>query len=79
VHAYRATGFNGAGYKRVMRHDRLTISALGQEQTFHRKRSMSAIPPKADIRQRNFDVCLVPKVSEKSGLFLHLISLFCAN
>jgi hypothetical protein len=36
-------------------------SALGQKQTSHWVRAMSALPPKADIRQRGVDVRFVPK------------------
>jgi hypothetical protein len=36
------------------------MSALGQKQTFHDVPLMSALPPKADIRQRNCDVRFVP-------------------
>jgi hypothetical protein len=32
------------------------MSALGQKQTFRLAWAMSALPPKADIRQRNWDV-----------------------
>jgi hypothetical protein len=35
------------------------MSALGQKQTFKRLRLMSALPPKADIRQGNRDVRFV--------------------
>ena len=37
------------------------MSALGQKQTSEHVQSMSALPPKADIRQGNRDVCFVPK------------------
>jgi len=37
------------------------MSALGQKQTLRRILVMSALPPKADIRQGNRDVCFVPK------------------
>jgi hypothetical protein len=39
----------------------LLMSALGQKQTFGLFIAMSALPPKADIRQRGLDVCFVPK------------------
>jgi hypothetical protein len=35
--------------------------ALGQMQTLRRPIAMSALPPKADIAGRQFDVCFVPK------------------
>jgi hypothetical protein len=37
-----------------------SVSALGQKRTSHHVRSMSALPPKADIRQGNRDVRFVP-------------------
>jgi hypothetical protein len=36
-------------------------SALGQKQTSEDVKAMSALPPKADIRQGNRDVRFVPK------------------
>jgi hypothetical protein len=39
---------------------RLSMSALGQKQTFERLDTMSALPPKADIAQRDDDVRFVP-------------------
>ena len=37
------------------------MSALGQKQTFAVQTSMSALPPKADIRSAPAHVCFVPK------------------
>jgi hypothetical protein len=37
------------------------MSALGQERTLRQARPMSAIPPKADVRTDDQDVCFVPK------------------
>ena len=37
------------------------MSDLGHKRTFRSFRPMSALPPKADIRQRNCDVRFVPK------------------
>ena len=37
------------------------MSALGQKQTFAAQNAMSALPPKADIFGRAWDVCFVPK------------------
>jgi hypothetical protein len=37
------------------------MSALGQEQTFSGQAPMSALPPKADIRSRDQDVCFGPQ------------------
>jgi hypothetical protein len=37
------------------------MSALGQKQTFASDQLMSALPPKADIGQRDCDVRFVPK------------------
>ena len=41
------------------------MSALGQERTLKRLYTMSALPPKADIRQGNRDVRFVPKADVK--------------
>jgi hypothetical protein len=48
---------------RIVHHGKfwLPMSALGQKQTSVRVRVMSALPPKADIRQRSCDVRFVPK------------------
>jgi hypothetical protein len=37
------------------------MSALGQKQTLHHVRPMSALPPKADIAEKQLDVRFVPK------------------
>jgi hypothetical protein len=37
------------------------MSALGQKQTFRPFIAMSALPPKADIEERDQDVRFVPK------------------
>ena len=37
------------------------MSALGQKQTRRGQTVMSALPPKADIRPRDQDVCFVPE------------------
>jgi hypothetical protein len=37
------------------------MSALGQKRTFRNVQSMSALPPKADIRPRDQDVCFGPQ------------------
>jgi hypothetical protein len=37
------------------------MSASGQKQTFRCARVMSALPPKADIRPRDQDVCFGPQ------------------
>jgi hypothetical protein len=37
------------------------MSALGQKQTFAVQKGMSALPPKADIHQRELHVRFVPK------------------
>jgi hypothetical protein len=36
------------------------MSVLGQKQTFAVQKGMSALPPKADIRRRLFDIRFVP-------------------
>ena len=38
------------------------MSALGQKQTLKRPPPMSALPPKADIVERDWNVRFVPKV-----------------
>jgi hypothetical protein len=47
------------------------MSALGQKRTSDWRLSMSALPPKADIRQRDRHVRFVPILLQKSvaGLF----------
>jgi hypothetical protein len=40
---------------------RVSTSALGQKQTSGNVGMMSALPPKADIRPRDQDICFVPK------------------
>jgi len=45
------------------------MSALGQKQTFRNVRAMSAIPPKADIRQRNCDVRFGPNADIAKSAF----------
>jgi hypothetical protein len=37
------------------------MSTLGQQRTWRDQISMSALPPKADIRPRDQDVCFGPK------------------
>jgi hypothetical protein len=37
------------------------MSALGQKQTFALQQVISALPPKADIRQRDLHVRFVPE------------------
>jgi len=39
------------------------MSALGHKRTFTHLRSMSALPPKADILERDRHVCFVPKAA----------------
>jgi len=50
------------------------MSALGQKQTLSGVRSMSALPPKAHIAERDWDVRFVPKAdimqrSKSIGLY----------
>jgi len=40
------------------------MSALGHKRTFRNVRSMSALPPKADIVQHHRDVRFVPKADK---------------
>jgi len=49
------------------------MSALGQKQTFGLRNMMSALPPKADIAERDWDVRFVPK-ADIPLLFDHLVS-----
>jgi hypothetical protein len=44
-----------------LRQDNQPMSALGQKQTSDWRPLMSALPPKADIGQRDWDVRFVPK------------------
>jgi hypothetical protein len=44
------------------------MSALGQKQTWRSENVMSALPPKADIVERDKDVCFVPKADIASAL-----------
>jgi hypothetical protein len=56
------------------------LFALGHEQTSRARALMSALPPKADIRQRNRDVRFVPKADIKFGLEVEEAStLYAAN
>jgi hypothetical protein len=50
------------------------MSALGQKQTSDCRLSMSAIPPKADISEREYDVRFVPCV-DGSGLARTIFTL----
>jgi hypothetical protein len=43
------------------------MSALGQKQTSPYVRAMSALPPKADIAERAYDVRFVPKADIRLG------------
>jgi hypothetical protein len=49
------------------------MSALGQKQTSEDVKAMSALPPKADVRQGNCDVRFVPKAdisgAHSTGVF----------
>jgi hypothetical protein len=53
------------------------MAALGQKQTFEVVRSMSALPPKADIETQPRDVRFVPKADScgaaNTSLFDHLV------
>jgi hypothetical protein len=46
------------------------MSALGQKRTWACPSLMSALPPKADIAERNWDVCFVPK-AEVATVLVH--------
>ena len=50
-------GLLSSGYESAM-------SALGQKQTLDRRLLMSALPPKADIRRREYDVRFVPQADK---------------
>jgi hypothetical protein len=43
------------------------MSALGQRQTLSDIKAMSALPPKADIAERDWHVRFVPKVDIRLG------------
>jgi len=49
------------------------MSALGQKRTWRDQIAMSALPPKADIRPRDQDVCFGPKPDSCTQLFLLLL------
>jgi hypothetical protein len=46
------------------------MSALGQKQTFRPPVAMSALPPKADIAEYDWDVRFVPKADIGTLAFL---------
>jgi hypothetical protein len=48
------------------------MSALGQKRTWRDQIAMSALPPTADIRQRDWDVRFVPE-PDIASLFDHLV------
>jgi hypothetical protein len=43
------------------------MSAFGQKQTFGPFIAMSALAPKADIRQQDCNVCFVPKADSRGA------------
>jgi hypothetical protein len=43
------------------------MTALGHKRKFSKLQLMSALPPKADIGERCFDVRFVPKETSRSG------------
>jgi hypothetical protein len=43
------------------------MSALGQKQTLGKVRLMSALPPKADIAERDWNVRFVPKADSRTA------------
>jgi hypothetical protein len=49
------------------------MSALGQKQTSGNVGMMSALPPKADIAERDYHVRFVP-IADIGTLFDHLVS-----
>jgi hypothetical protein len=51
------------------------MSALGQKRTFLRSVAMSALPPKADIGERDDDVRVAPKAAIGTFAFLTLINV----
>ena len=58
--AQKAETFNACQRGRFFRRLDPTF-ALGKKQTLSGVRSMSALPPKADITERDWNVCFVPK------------------
>jgi hypothetical protein len=51
---------------------------MGQKRTWKRIRPMSALPPKADIAERRFNVCFVPEADiprcgKETSLFDQLV------
>jgi hypothetical protein len=46
----------------------MMMSALGQKQTLRHASVMSALPPKADIAERQSNVRFVPKVDRRRSI-----------
>jgi hypothetical protein len=59
----------GFGDKLHSSNSKLPMSALGHKETFSPRNTMSALPPKADMVQRDPDVRFVPKADTTSCLF----------
>jgi hypothetical protein len=58
------------------------MSAMGQKQTLHWPKLMSALPPIADIPERQLDVRFVPKADIRTNGFLAGLTLpdpFCPS
>ena len=55
---HRRNGVRGSCTAAILK---LLTSALGQKQTLRCIQPMSALPPKADIGERNWDVRFVPE------------------
>jgi hypothetical protein len=53
------------------------MSALGQRQTLSDIKAMSALPPKADIAERDWHVRFVPKVDIRLGYSITSSALRC--
>jgi hypothetical protein len=49
------------------------MSQMGQKQTFSQLCAMSALPPKADIAERDWDVRFVPKADIGAPIAGHLV------
>ena len=58
---------------RLLLADIASFSEMGQKQTLPRSNGMSALPPKADIRPRDQDVCFAGTASRRIATKLKLV------
>jgi hypothetical protein len=76
---YPSTSWDNYGAVRVPAKG--LMSALGQKRTLEHLRAMSALPPKADIAERDWNIRFVPKaeVSKCKRIWVLLAPLFYAR